>query len=258
MLTAPEPILPENPMTKLARVSSACMLCFLVRTFILPILIEVYEGQFNWALLLVYLTVSEIIPLLLMLLIFDPAKRNTSEKYQEEQERERTLNSDSVAAAGKMDWRSPGRDSIGTPASGAIGIGMGSPSLRPVTAPLALSAAPLSNSPNSTNRSIFVQVGSAGHSIPHTPIKFQSPTPSGYNADRDRERDRDRESNYSSRAEGYASPHQSALTNRDREDRDHGAPLLRGVTDSPRRISSSARVLTYSEAFKENLKNALD
>ena len=63
-----------NPMLKLAVVSTLTMLCFLVRVVLLPLLSHYQRGQFSFSLLLLYVTLSEVVPLLLVLYLFDPVR----------------------------------------------------------------------------------------------------------------------------------------------------------------------------------------
>ena len=63
-----------HPMLKLAIISTLCMLCFLVRVVLLPLLSHYTSGQFSFPLLLLYLCLSEVLPLLLVLYLFDPVR----------------------------------------------------------------------------------------------------------------------------------------------------------------------------------------
>ena len=63
-----------HPMLKLAIISTLCMLCFVVRVVLLPLLSHYTEGEFSFPLLLLYLCLSEVLPLLLVLYLFDPMR----------------------------------------------------------------------------------------------------------------------------------------------------------------------------------------
>ena len=66
---------PYHPMLKLATVSTLCFLCFLVRVILLPLLSHYAQGKFpSFPLLLLYLCLSEVLPLLLVLYLFDPVR----------------------------------------------------------------------------------------------------------------------------------------------------------------------------------------
>ena len=63
-----------HPMLKLSVVSTLCMLCFLVRVILVPLLSHYAEGQISFPLLLLYHSLSEALPLLLVLYLFDPVR----------------------------------------------------------------------------------------------------------------------------------------------------------------------------------------
>ena len=63
-----------HPMQKLAVISTLCMLCFVVRVVLLPLLSHYTSGQFSFPLLLLYLCLSEVLPLVLVLYLFDPVR----------------------------------------------------------------------------------------------------------------------------------------------------------------------------------------
>lgn len=60
-----------NPMIKMVFVSTLCLVCFIVRAVILIITTLNNNGQFTWYVSLLYYFVSEIIPISLMLMIFE-------------------------------------------------------------------------------------------------------------------------------------------------------------------------------------------
>ena len=74
LTTPPTPSLPHHPLLKLAVVSSLCFLCFLVRVILLPVLSHYQDGELSFPLLLLYLCLSEVLPLLLVLYLFDPVR----------------------------------------------------------------------------------------------------------------------------------------------------------------------------------------
>jgi hypothetical protein len=61
---------PVNPMRKLAIIAGICTLCLTLRTILLLVIV-VLGSVFDWSLTLLYFSLSEIIPLLLMLKVFD-------------------------------------------------------------------------------------------------------------------------------------------------------------------------------------------
>lgn len=63
-----------HPMQRLAVISTLCMLCFVVRVVLLPLLSHYTSGEFSFPLLLLYLCLSEVLPLVLVLYLFDPVR----------------------------------------------------------------------------------------------------------------------------------------------------------------------------------------
>jgi hypothetical protein len=81
---AAAPRMPANPMRPLVYVAAICLICFCVRSVLLPILMRSFSGKFSVVKLTVYVYFSEIFPLALMLYIFDPSLSPESSRNQYE------------------------------------------------------------------------------------------------------------------------------------------------------------------------------
>jgi len=71
-----------NPMKRLVVVSLVCLICFSIRTIILPLTYYISNGKFEWPTILIYVICSEILPLFLMLQVFDPLSGPSANEEQ--------------------------------------------------------------------------------------------------------------------------------------------------------------------------------
>jgi len=67
----------RNPMRKIAIVAATCCVCFLLRTCLLGLMLREFEDQ-PWEILVPYFSVAEIIPIILLLYVFNSSATWTS------------------------------------------------------------------------------------------------------------------------------------------------------------------------------------
>jgi len=73
----------SNPFKRVWRASIVCFLCFCVKSVLIVILTVKYEGQFDNETYALYLIAAEVIPLVVMLIIFEGTKKEGHSRPQQ-------------------------------------------------------------------------------------------------------------------------------------------------------------------------------
>lgn len=71
---------PKNPMRKIVYVACVCGLCFVLRTVSLPLIGHFMGDSYDWVKFVLYLSIAEIIPVCLMLFVFDSSGQEQTDQ----------------------------------------------------------------------------------------------------------------------------------------------------------------------------------